>query len=102
MTDKFMRAAIRIAVICTCLLLFFTSPQVSAQSKSFDLTNTTWKIVEDNASFVLTFTQGKAEQKTLVAILKGWGESPLELRGEYSDATPDARLRLTGRYAGGT
>jgi hypothetical protein len=97
-----MHAALRIAVICTCLPLFFITPQVSAQSKSLDLTNTTWKIVEDDASFVLTFTQGKAEQKTLVAILKGWGAAPLELRGEYSDAMPDARLRLTGSYPGGT
>jgi hypothetical protein len=96
-----MNAALRMAIICTGLLLFFNSPQVSAQSKSLDLTNTVWKIVEDDASFVLTFTQGKTEQKTLVAILKGWGKDPLELRGEYLDGTPDARVRLTGDYNGG-
>lgn len=97
-----MNAALRMVLICTGLLLFFSSPQVSAQSKSIDLTNTSWKVVEDDASFVLTFTRGKAEQKTLVAILTGWGKEPLELRGEYSDDTPDARVRLTGDYNGRT
>lgn len=88
-------------VICTGLLLFFNSPQVSAQYKSLDLTNTAWKVVEKDTSFDLTFTQGKPEQKTLVAILKGWGKDPLELRGKYSEGTPDAHVRLTGNYNGG-
>jgi hypothetical protein len=102
MTDKFINAALRMAFICTGLLLFFISPQVSAQSKSIDLTNTSWKVVEDDASFVLTFARGKAGQKTLAATLAGWGKDPLEFRGEYSDDTPDARVRLACNYNGRT
>jgi hypothetical protein len=101
MISKFMNTALRMIVMCTGLLLFFSSPQVSAQYKSLDLTNTAWKVVKENTSFVLTFTRGKTEQKTLVAIFKGWGKDPVELRGEYMGDMPDAHLRLTGDYDGG-
>jgi hypothetical protein len=101
MISKFMKTALRMIVTCAGLLLFFSAPQVSAQYKSLDLTNTAWKVVEEDTSFVLTFTQGKTEQKTLVAILKGWGKDPLELRGEYTEGTPDAHVLLMGSYSGG-
>jgi hypothetical protein len=87
-------------VIGAGLLLLFSASQAPAQSGVPDLTDTVWQWVGEDASFVLTFKQGNPEPNGLVAILKGWGESSLELRGEYSKDSPRPRLHLTGSYEG--
>lgn len=99
MIGKFMRNPLRIIVVCACLLLF-SSLQVFAQYKSLDLTNTVWNWTNESSSLVLTFTQGKAEQKGLVAILKGWSAEPLEFQGEYLENGSEPQIQLTGVYNG--
>jgi hypothetical protein len=92
------------ALMCAAalLLLLFITPQASAVSNPPDLTNTLWNWTDENISLALTFTQGKPETKALSAILKGWGKDPVELRGEYSDAASELRLRMTGSSKGET
>ncbi len=97
---KFTPNASRIVVLCAGLLLFFIAPQASAHTAIPDLTDSVWKWQEVETSFVLTFTQGKPGAKDVVAILKGWGDNPLELRGEYLQNTPEPRLHLAGSYEG--
>ena len=94
----------RVLVICVGLLLFFSAPQASAHPATTtpDLTDSVWKWAESDASFVLTFTQAKPETKGVVAILKGWGNNPLELRGEYLNGAAEPRVRLTGSHEGET
>jgi len=87
-------------VIRAGLLLLFSASQAPAQSGVPDLTDTVWQWVDEDTSFVLTFKQGKPEPNGLVAILRGWGEDSLELRGEYSKDSPRPRLHLTGSYEG--
>jgi hypothetical protein len=82
-----------------CIFLL-SAPQALAQSKSVDLTNTVWTGRSGNFSFVLSVTQANPEQRFLVAVLKGWGDAPLELRGEYSEAASEPHLQLRGSYEG--
>jgi hypothetical protein len=82
-----------------CIFLL-GAPQALAQSKSVDLTNTVWNGRSGNFSFVLSVTQAKPEQRFLVAVLKGWGDGPLELSGEYSEDATEPHLQLTGSYEG--
>ncbi|HUQ33477.1 MAG TPA: hypothetical protein VM095_15250 [Pyrinomonadaceae bacterium] len=88
--------ALRLSV---CIFLL-AAPQALAQSKSLDLTNTVWNGRNGDFSFVLSVTQAKPEQRFLVAVLKGWGDTPLELRGEYSVDDREPHLQLTGSYQG--
>jgi len=94
-----MSKTVRLVCVYACLLLF-SSLEVAAQYKSLDLTNTVWKLTGADSSFLLTFTQGKAEQKGLVAIVKGWGNEPLELKGEFLENKSESQLRLSGLYKG--
>jgi hypothetical protein len=85
--------------LLVCIFLL-GAPQAFAQSKSLDLTNTVWNGKSGNFSFVLSVTQAKPDQRFLVAVLKGWGDNPLELRGEYSEDITEPHLQLTGSYEG--
>ena len=89
-------------VILAGVLLLFSAFQASARSSVPDLTDSVWKWEEEQTSFVLTFKQVKPEANGVVAILKGWGKDPLEVRGEYSENAPAPRLHLTGNYEGET
>jgi hypothetical protein len=90
------------SVIIAAVLLLFTAFQASARSGVPDLTDSVWKWEEEQTSFVLTFKQVKPEANGVVAILNGWGNDPLEVRGEYSENAPEPRLHLTGSYEGDT
>lgn len=97
---KFTQSIGRAVVLCAGLLFFFNVVQASPRPATPDLTDSVWKWAEEDKPFVLTFTQGKPETKAVVAILKGWGRAPLELRGEYFDNSPDTRLHIAGSYEG--
>ncbi len=86
--------------MCAGLLVLFGAPSASANTVAPDLTNGVWNWRGENISLVLTFTKGKPEQKGLVAILKGWGNDPLELHGDYSANSPEPSLHITGTYEG--
>jgi hypothetical protein len=96
LTQSFGRAV----VLCAGLLFLFCAARASVRPAAPDLTNSVWKSAEEGAPFVLTFTQGKPETKGLVAILKGWGNGPLELRGEYFETPSETRLHIEGSYEG--
>jgi hypothetical protein len=93
----------RIVVLCIGLLIFLSAPQVSAHATAApDLTDSVWKWNGEDTSFVLTFVQGKPQPNGVAAILKGWGQEPLELRGEFSESDSEPRLHLGGSYEGET
>jgi hypothetical protein len=94
----------RIVVLCLGLLIFLSAPPTSAHTAAAapDLTNSVWKWAGEDTYFVLTFVQGKPQPNGVTAILRGWGQEPLELRGEFSESTTEPRLRLVGRYEGET
>ncbi len=95
---KFRQSIGRTVVICAGLLLFFSASQAFAFATAPDLTDSVWKWKEEETSFVLTFKQVKPETNGVVAILKGWGNDPLELHGEYAESASAPRLHLTGSY----
>ncbi len=97
---KFPPRIFRALAMCAGLLVLFSLPLASANAAAPDLTNSVWNWAGENISLVLTFTQGKPEQKGLAAILKGWGDAPVELHGEYSENGPEPHLRITGIYEG--
>lgn len=99
---KFRQSIGSAVVLCAGLLLFFSASQAFAYAATPDLTDSVWKWKEEESSFVLTFKQVKPETNGVVAILKGWGNDPLELHGEYSESAPEPRLHLTGNYEGDT
>ncbi len=99
---KFRQSIGRAVVLCVGLLLFFSASQAFASATTPDLTDSVWKWEEEETSFVLTFTQVKPETNGVRAILKGWGNDPLELRGEYAESAHEPRLHLTGSYEGDT
>jgi hypothetical protein len=99
---KFRHSICRAVILCAGLLVFFSAPQAFTHTAAPDLTDSVWKWDGENTSFVLTFTQVKPEANGVVAILKGWGDEPLELRGEYAESVAAPRLHLTGSYEGDT
>lgn len=99
---KFRQSIGRAVVLCAALLLFFSVSQSFAYASTPDLTDSVWKWEEEETSFVLTFKQVKPEANGVVAILKGWGNNPLELHGEYAESASEPRLHLTGSYEGET
>jgi hypothetical protein len=84
-------------LVCALLLC---APQAFAQTKSPDLANTVWNGRSGNFSFILSVTQAKPGQRFLAAVLKGWGDGPLDLRGEYSQDADEPHLQLRGSYEG--
>jgi hypothetical protein len=92
----------RIVVLCVGLLISLSATQASARASTPDLTDSVWKWEEEETSFVLTFTQVKPEPNGVMAMLKGWGNNPLELHGEYAESAAEPRLHLSGSYEGET
>lgn len=99
---KFRQSIGRAVVLCAALLLSFSALQASLYNATPDLTDSVWKWEEEETSFVLTFKQMKPEPNGVAAILKGWGNNPLELHGEYAESASEPRLHLTGSYEGDT
>lgn len=99
---KFRQSIARAVVLCAALLLSFSALQASPYTATPDLTDSVWKWEEQETSFVLTFKQVKPEANGVAAILKGWGNDPLELHGEYAESASEPRLHLTGSYEGET
>lgn len=99
---KFPQAITRIVVLCACLLISLSALYASVRTATAapDLTDSVWKWGEEEAGFVLTFKQGKPQTNGVVAILKGWGDGPLELRGEFAESDSAPRLHITGSHEG--
>jgi hypothetical protein len=98
------RAVVVTITSCGLLLFFFldATPASSPSPRLPNLVHSVWQWGDEQTAFVLTFTQQKPESRALVAVLKGWGDAPLELRGEYLETKTEPQLQITGSDQGQT